>query len=236
MFVKALINELTRRGQSRPVIALVTHCVVDPGDPAFARPTKPVGSFMDEETARTRAGQLGWQVVEDAGRGWRRVVASPRPQRIVERDTIATLLDAGAVVVAVGGGGIPVSASADGTLEGVEAVVDKDLASALLARDLGAELLLIPTGVARVAIGFGTPSEQWLDTLTVAQARAYADAGEFGAGSMEPKVRVVADFVAATPGATGAIGAPDEIAEILAGRSGTHIVAERGALGDGASS
>jgi carbamate kinase len=134
--------------------------------------------------------------------------------------------------VAVGGGGIPVSAAADGgALTGVEAVIDKDLASAMLARDLGADMLLIPTGVSRVAIGFGTASEQWLDVLTVAEARAYADSGEFGKGSMEPKVRAVADFVAATPGAVGAIGAPDDIAEILAGRAGTRIVAEREAAG-----
>ena len=225
MFVKALSGELARRGLSRPVIAVVTHCLVDPADPAFARPTKPVGSFLDEATAKARAEELGWRVVEDAGRGWRRVVASPQPERVVERDTIAALLAAGTIVVAVGGGGIPVSASADGALVGVEAVIDKDLASALLARDLGADMLLIPTGVSRVAIGFGTASERWLDVLTVAEARAYADAGEFGKGSMEPKVRAVADFVAATPGATGAIGAPGEIAEILAGRAGTRIVA-----------
>jgi carbamate kinase len=135
------------------------------------------------------------------------------------------LLTGGAVVIAAGGGGIPVSAGSDGTIAGVEAVIDKDLASSLLARDLCADLLLIPTGVSRVAIGFGTPSERWLDSITVAEARQYSETGEFGAGSMQPKVEAVAEFVAATPGAAGAIGAPDEIAEIVAGRAGTRIVA-----------
>jgi carbamate kinase len=226
MFVRALTNELVRRGLSRPVVAVVTHCAVDPGDPAFASPNKPVGSFLDEATARARAEQLGWAIVEDSGRGWRRVVPSPRPQRILESDTIARVLDGGAVVVAAGGGGIPVSVASDGTVEGVEAVIDKDLASSLLARHLGAELLLIPTGVSRVAIGFGTPSERWLDSITVAEACRHSDSGEFGAGSMQPKVDAVAEFVAATPGAIGAIGAPTEIAEILAGRSGTRILAD----------
>lgn len=225
MFVRAVTNELARRGLSRPVVALVTHCAVDPEDPAFASPTKPVGSFLDEATARSRSEHLGWDIVQDSGRGWRRVVASPRPQRILEAETIARLLEGGAVIVAAGGGGIPVSVASDGTVSGVEAVIDKDLASSLLARDLGAELLLIPTGVSRVAIGFGTPSERWLDSITVAEARRYSDSGEFGAGSMQPKVEAVAEFVAATPGATGAIGAPTEIAAILAGRAGTRIVA-----------
>ena len=226
MFVRALTSELARRGLSRPVVALVTHCVVDPDDPAFARPNKPVGSFLDEATARSRAEQLGWDIVQDSGRGWRRVVASPRPRRILEAETIARVLHGGAVVVAAGGGGIPVAVAADGTVKGVEAVIDKDLASSLLARYLGAELLLIPTGVPRVAIGFGTPSERGLDSITLAEVRRYADSGEFGAGSMQPKVEAVAEFVAATPGATGVIGAPTEIAEILAGRSGTRIVAD----------
>jgi carbamate kinase len=225
MFVKALMNELSRRGLSRPVVALVTHCAVDPDDPAFASPTKPVGSFLDETTARSRAEQLGWKIVEDSGRGWRRVVASPRPRRILECDTIATLLEGGAIVVAAGGGGVPVSIASDGIIEGVEAVIDKDLTASLLARYLRADLLLLPTGVSRVALGFGTPSERWLDSITLAEVLQYSESGEFGAGSMQPKVEAAAEFVAATPGATGVIGAPDEITEILAGRSGTRIVA-----------
>ena len=224
MFVKALGNELRRRGLERPVIAVVTQSVVDRADPAFRRPNKPVGSFLDEASAQERAATLGWTIMEDAGRGWRRTVPSPRPQRIVETPLIRTLLDHGAVVIAVGGGGIPVALDDTGDIVGVEAVVDKDLASSLLATDLGADLLLIPTGVPRVAIRFGTPEQKWLDTLTVDQARTYIEAGEFGEGSMKPKVAAVADFVAGAPGALGVIGAPDQISAILAGTSGTRIV------------
>ncbi len=224
MFVKALGNELRRRGLDRPVVAVVTQSVVDRADPAFLHPNKPVGSFLGEASARERAARLGWTIMEDAGRGWRRTVPSPRPQRIVETPLIRTLLDDGAVVIAAGGGGIPIALDDTGDIVGVEAVVDKDLASSLLATDLGADLLLIPTGVPRVAIRFGTPEQKWLDTLTVDQARAYIEAGEFGEGSMEPKVAAVADFVASAPGAVGAIGAPDQISAILAGTSGTRIV------------
>ncbi|WP_208300583.1 carbamate kinase [Mycobacterium sp. DL592] len=224
MFVKALRNELARRGLSHPVVAVVTHSVVSLDDPAFENPTKPVGSFLDEAKATKMAAALGWTIAEDAGRGWRRTVASPRPTAILETDLIRKLLDDGAIVVAVGGGGIPVSVSADGTLTGVEAVVDKDIASGLLAHDLAADLLMIPTGVPRVAIGFGTPEEKWLDTITVEQARQYIASGQFGKGSMEPKVEAVADFAATTPGGTGIIGAAEEIPAILAGTSGTRIV------------
>ncbi|MEZ0354838.1 carbamate kinase [Mycobacterium sp. SA01] len=226
MFVKALRNELARRGLSRPVVALVTHSVVSVDDPAFTNPTKPVGSFLTEDRARALAEKLGWTIAEDAGRGWRRTVASPRPTTILETDVIRRLLDDGAIVVAVGGGGIPVALDADGTVVGVEAVIDKDIASGLLAHELGAELLLIPTGVARVAIGFGTPAETWLDTITVGQARDYIASGQFGKGSMEPKVEAVADFVATTPGSVGVIGAAEEIPAILAGTSGTRIVGD----------
>jgi carbamate kinase len=235
MFVKALGNELRRRGLEHPVVALVTQSVVDRGDPAFGHPSKPVGSFLSEATARDRAAALGWTITEDAGRGWRRTVPSPRPRRIIETPVIRTLLDQGAIVVAAGGGGIPVAPDDAGNIAGVEAVVDKDLAASLLAVDLGADLLLIPTGVPRVAIGFGTPGQQWLDTLTVEEARGYIKAGEFGAGSMEPKVAAVADFVAAVPGAAGVIGAPDQIPAMLAGNSGTRIVnTSAGGAPDGA--
>ncbi len=224
MFVKALSNELTRRGLMRPVVGLVTQSVVDLKDPAFQNPTKPIGSFLTETRARALAKSLGWSIKEDAGRGWRRTVASPRPQKIVETEVIRTLLNSGAVVVAVGGGGIPVAIQPDGKVVGVEAVVDKDLASGLLARDLGADLLLIPTAVPRVAIRFGTPEQRWLDTITVDEARAFIESGEFGAGSMEPKVAAVADFVASTRGSVGIIGAAQEMRAILDGKSGTRIV------------
>ena len=224
MFVKALTNELIRRHLARPVVAIVTQSVVDPNDEAFKNPTKPIGSFLNEATARARRAALGWTIMEDAGRGWRRTVPSPRPQRILESETIRLLLESGAVVVAAGGGGIPVAVQTDGTIVGVEAVVDKDLANGLLAHELSADLLVIPTGVARVAIRFGTPEQRWLETMTVAQARTYLAAGEFGAGSMEPKVAAVCDFVASTPGAVGAIGLPEELLGIIEGRSGTRIV------------
>jgi carbamate kinase len=224
MFVKALTNELHRRGLARPVVAIVTQSVVDPADEAFKNPTKPIGSFLNEATARARQKALGWTIMEDAGRGWRRTVPSPRPTRILETETIRTLLDNGAIVVAAGGGGIPVAVQADGSVVGLEAVVDKDLASGLLAHELGADMLLIPTGVARVAIRFGKPDQKWLDTLTVEEARTLIAAGEFGAGSMEPKVAAVADFVACTPGAVGVIGSPDEMRAIIEGKSGTRIV------------
>ena len=226
MFVKALRNELVRRGMSRPVVAVVTHSVVSLDDPAFENPTKPVGSFLEEAKAKEMAATMGWTIAEDAGRGWRRTVASPNPTAILETDLIRQLLDAGAIVVAVGGGGIPVAVQPDGTLVGVEAVVDKDVASGLLAHDLQADLLMIPTGVPRVAIGFGTPAEEWLDTITVEQARDYIKSGQFGKGSMEPKVEAVADFVATTPGAAGVIGSAEEIPAILAGTSGTRIVGD----------
>jgi len=229
MFVKALTNELAKRGLTGPVVAIVTQSVVDPADEAFKHPTKPIGSFLNEATARARQKALGWTIMEDAGRGWRRTVPSPRPQRILESDTIRMLLDNGAVVVAAGGGGIPVAVKPDGTVVGVEAVVDKDLASGLLAHELGADMLLVPTGVARVAIRFGQPDQKWLETLTVEEARSYIAAGEFGAGSMEPKVTAVANFVASTPGAVGAIGLPEEMASIIEGRSGTRIVSANAA-------
>jgi carbamate kinase len=229
MFVKALRNELARRGLSRPVVAVVTHSVVSLDDPAFENPTKPVGSFLEEAKAKEMAATLGWTIAEDAGRGWRRTVASPQPTEILETDLIRGLLNDGAIVVAVGGGGIPVTVDSDGTVVGVEAVVDKDLASGLLAHDLGADLLMIPTGVPRVAIGFGTPDEKWLDSITVEEARDYIASGQFGKGSMEPKVEAVADFVATTPGATGVIGAAEEIPAILAGTSGTRIVGDSAA-------
>lgn len=229
MFVKALTNELRSRGLAHPVVGIVTHSVVSLDDPSFTKPTKPVGPFLSEGKARTMAETLGWSIIEDAGRGWRRTVASPRPLRILETEIIRTLVDAGSVVVAAGGGGIPVAIQQDGRLVGVEAVVDKDLASGLLAHALGADMLLIPTSVAKVAIRFGTPEQQWLDAITVEDARTYIEAGEFGTGSMEPKVAAVADFVARTPGGVGVIGAAHEIRAILEGRSGTRVVSARDA-------
>ncbi len=223
MFLKAIRNELTRRSIDRPVVALVTQTVVDPNDSAFDHPIKPVGAFFDEATARRYEREFGWTVVEDSGRGWRRTVPSPRPLEIVELDTIRMLAASGAVVVAGGGGGIPVTRADDGSLVGVEAVIDKDLASALLAARLGADLLAIPTGVERVAINFGEPDQQWLDRLTLAEATRLADDGQFGEGSMRPKVEALVGFVQQRPGGAGVITSPERLGDALARRTGTWI-------------
>jgi carbamate kinase len=222
MLVTAIGAELRRRGLDRPVVAVVTQAVVAEDDPAFADPIKPVGAFMDEALARRRAATLGWTVAEDSGRGWRRTVASPRPVAIVELDTIRSLCEGGVVVVAAGGGGVPVVRRGD-DLAGVEAVVDKDLSSALLAAGLGADLLATPTGVDRVAVGFGTREERWLNRLTVAEALDLAGQGWFGEGSMRPKVEAIASFVRARPGAAGIITSARLLREAVAGRAGTRI-------------
>lgn len=230
MFQKAVGNELRRRGVHRPVVTVITQTVVAADDPAFAHPGKPVGSFLDEATARRRAAELGWTVAEDAGRGWRRTVPSPRPLEIVELDVVGRLLDSGAVVIAAGGGGIPVvrrtvPAGPDrpGDLVGVEAVVDKDLASALLAGGLGADLLAMVTGVDRVAVDFGRPSQRWLDRLTPGEARALCAAGTFGEGSMRPKVEALVGFLEQRPGATGLVTSPERLPAALCGEAGTRF-------------
>ena len=163
MFQRALYNEFQRRKLKRKVVAMVTQVLVDPNDPAFRNPTKPIGAHMTEDVAKSLANDFGWAVKEDAGRGWRRVVASPMPQQIIELDIIEALVDLGYIVIACGGGGIPVLRDAQGDLQGLEAVIDKDFASSLLARDLGAELFVISTGVEKVAINFGKPTQRWLE-------------------------------------------------------------------------
>ena len=227
MFQKALHNELARRGISKPVVTLVTQTLVNQNDSAFAHPNKPVGAFMDEQTAIQRQQELGWTMMEDAGRGWRRTVPSPAPLEIIERDTIAQLVKQGYIVIACGGGGIPVIRDEKQQLSGVEAVIDKDLASALLAQQLGADLLLIPTGIEKVAINFGTPQQQWLDTLTIAQAQTLLDEGQFGVGSMQPKVEAIVGFVKASAQAghtaRGLITSPQAIKAALNHQSGTWI-------------
>ncbi len=227
MFQKALKNELQRRHIDKPVIALVTQTLVSQDDRAFAQPSKPVGAFMDHATALERQQKLGWTIMEDAGRGWRRTVPSPHPLDILESSTIAHLVRQGFLVIACGGGGIPVLRNDGGELTGVEAVIDKDLASALLARQLEADLLLIPTGVEKVAINFGTPQQQWLDTLTANQARDLMDQNQFGAGSMQPKVEAIVDFIhqsqQAGKSAKGLITSPEAISAALQHQSGTWI-------------
>lgn len=223
MFCKALRNEFRARGIQREVIAVVTQTLVDAHDPAFAAPSKPIGSWFGEEDAKEKAAQYGWHVAEDAGRGWRRVVPSPAPKHIVESGVIHSLTKAGHVVVALGGGGIPVVETADGDLAGVEAVIDKDFASGLLARELGASFFMLPTGVDRVALGYGTAEQRWLDTLTSSEARELCRKGSFDKGSMEPKITALADFVAAT-GNPGVITSLPLMRDALEGKAGTRVI------------
>ena len=223
MFQNAMVNALKRRGIDRPVVTLVTQTVVDLDDPAFSHPDKPVGSFLTEEAARELAAELGWTVMRDGDRGYRRVVASPQPRRVIEAPIIERLAREGVMIIALGGGGIAVEETEAGELRGVEAVIDKDRAAALLAIEMRADLLMIPTGVERVAIRFGAPDQLWLDTLTVADAERYAAEGHFGAGSMGPKIEAILRFVKARPGARGVITNGESIARALAGETGTWI-------------
>jgi len=222
MFDRAFRNEFRRRGIARKPIAVVTQTLVDRDDPAFSNPTKPIGSHFDEATARRIAGEQGWTVKEDAGRGWRRVVPSPRPKRIVELDEIRFLAAAGYLVIACGGGGIPVIEDASGDLVGVEAVIDKDFASSLLARDMGAELLLVSTGVEKVAINFNTPQQQWLDHLSLDEARRLYAEDQFDKGSMGPKVKAIIEYLEGG-GREGLITDPKNIGRALRGETGTRL-------------
>lgn len=217
----ALGEELLRRGLHRPVVTLLTQVEVDPADPAFDHPDKPVGTFLTEAEAQEMA-RRGNPVMEDAGRGWRRAVASPRPKRVVELESIRTLLDHGTVVVAGGGGGIPVAAQGN-ALKGVGAVVDKDFTAALLARELDAQVLLILTGVAGVAVHYGKPNQRQLTHMTVPVAREYLARGEFAAGSMGPKVAAGAEFAQSGPDRRCVITDLSHAADALRGQAGTTI-------------
>jgi carbamate kinase len=222
-----LQHDLMTSGIDRRVVTVLTQVEVDADDPAFARPTKPIGSHLTEDQARRREAE-GWTVVEDAGRGWRRVVPSPLPQRIVEEDVIRHLVDAGFVVIGVGGGGIPVVSGSDGRLHGVAAVIDKDYAASLLARRIEADLLLISTSVDRVALGYGTPDQRWLDRMTVSEARGYLEEeSQFPEGSMGPKVQAAIWFVEAS-GHPAVIAGLDSMERALAGEAGTWIVPDGG--------
>jgi carbamate kinase len=218
-----LQNAFRQAGLDRSVATLVSQTEVAADDPAFTHPSKPIGSFMDEEQAERRRAE-GWDLIEDAHRGYRRVVASPQPLRIVELPVIRCLLDAGTVVIAVGGGGIPVVASPSGELHGVPAVIDKDLASALLATALHADLLLISTAVDQVALDFGTPRQRWVSQMTLSEARRYlAEGTHFGSGSMAPKIQAVVSYLE-RGGREALITSPASIEGALAGRTGTRIV------------
>lgn len=219
-----LYNEFLRRGINKPVATIVTQVEVDPNDPAFQNPSKPIGSFMDKEEALARKEKEGWYVVEDAGRGWRRVVPSPLPKRVVEEPAIKLLIQAGMCVVTVGGGGIPVVADENGRLHGIAAVIDKDYASSLLATTLGAELLVISTAVEKVALNFGKPDQRWLDQMTLEEAKAYlAEGVHFAKGSMAPKIQASIWFLE-RGGKMAIITNPENISRALAGETGTRIV------------
>jgi carbamate kinase len=223
MFMKAFRGEFRRRGLARTAIAVVTEVVVDPADPAFLDPTKPIGSPMDEATARRRAAELGWQVREDPGRGWRRVVPSPTPRAILDLEAIAHLVDTGYVVIACGGGGIPVTEAADGEVRGVEAVIDKDLASSLLARALRAERLVMATAVERVALDYGKPAMRWLERVPLSQAKRFFEANAFDKGSMGPKIQAAIEYLEGG-GVEAVITDPPHLAAALEGKAGTRIV------------
>lgn len=223
MFQQILYNVFHDRGIQKQAATVITQTIVDSKDPAFQNPTKPIGSFMDEHLAKEKKEKEGWVVVEDAGRGWRRVVPSPIPQTIVEAAAIRSLIDKGFVVVAVGGGGIPVMEKEDGSLTGVEAVIDKDLGSAILASMIKADLFLISTAVEKVAINFNKPDQKWLDSMTVAEAKQYMSEGQFAKGSMLPKIEAILKYMSAS-GKKALITDPEHIKDALDGKTGTWIV------------
>ncbi|MFN8399264.1 MAG: carbamate kinase [Anaerolineales bacterium] len=220
-----LQNILYQRGIKKKVVTVITQTLVDKNDPAFSKPAKPIGSFMDKEEAERRQQEQGWSVVEDAGRGWRRVVASPQPKEIVELETVQTLLEKGIITITVGGGGIPVIDPGDGNYEGIAAVVDKDYASSLLARSIGANLFVISTAVEKVAINFGKPEQKWLDQITLAEAKAYLAEGiHFAKGSMAPKIQAIIWYLETMPNGKALITNPENIGRALKGETGTWII------------
>ena len=225
MISQALGNEFQRRGIDRPIVSVVTQVLVDRDDPGFQNPTKGIGGFTTEEKARVFEAE-GWRVIEDAGRGWRRVIASPIPLKIVELEAIRTLEEQGFIVIAVGGGGIPVVEDEAGNLVGTRAVIDKDRATSLLAQELKVDLFLISTAVSQVAINFNEPNQQWLDRMTAAEARGYQAKGHFKPGSMGPKVEAVLSFLDAHPAGEALITDPPNIANALDGKGGTWIVCQ----------
>jgi len=220
---QTLQNELRKRGIHKPVATVISQMRVDANDQAFQNPSKPIGGFMDEAEAKKRAETLGWQVVEDAGRGWRRVVASPIPQEVLELPSIKELIAAGHIVVTVGGGGIPVVME-NNEIKGVAAVIDKDYASSLLAREIKADLFLISTAVEKVALNFGKPNEKQIDRMTLSEAKAYlAEGTHFAKGSMAPKMQAIIWFLEAG-GKQALITNPENIGRALKGETGTWIV------------
>ena len=218
----AIGNELASRGMNKDVATVVTQVLVDEADPAFQHPTKPVGAFYDKETADRIAAEKGYTMVEDAGRGYRQVVPSPKPIDVIEKNTVKALVDNGTVVITVGGGGIPVVCR-DGKLYGTPAVIDKDFASAKLAELLDADMLVILTAVEKVAINFGKPDQKGLDTLTPDEARKYIDEKQFAPGSMLPKVQAAMSFAESKPGRVALITLLEKAAEGIEGKTGTRV-------------
>jgi len=221
---QTLQNELFKRNIKKNVATVITQVLVDRNDKAFQNPSKPIGSFMDEREAKRRETDMGWSVVEDAGRGWRRVVASPLPKEVVELETVKALISAGVVVITVGGGGIPVIDNGTGEYKGIAAVIDKDYASSLLAQLINADLFLISTAVEKVAINYGKPNEKWLDRMTLAEAKQYlAEGTHFAKGSMAPKMQAIIWYLE-TGGKQALITSPEKIGKALRGETGTWIV------------
>jgi carbamate kinase len=223
-FQQALQNELFRRGIRKNVCTVITQMLVDKNDKAFTNPSKPIGGFMDVTEAKRREKEMGWSVVEDAGRGWRRVVPSPMPKEIVELDSVKALIDAGVIVITVGGGGIPVIDGGNGEYRGTAAVIDKDFASSLLAREVKADLFLIATAVEKVAINYGKPEQKWLDRMTLSEAKKYLEEGiHFARGSMAPKIQAVVWYLE-SGGKQALITNPENIGRALNGETGTWIL------------
>ncbi|OGS04855.1 MAG: carbamate kinase [Elusimicrobia bacterium RIFCSPLOWO2_12_FULL_59_9] len=218
----ALHNEFKKRGMDKRAVTVVTQVLVDKNDPSFKKPSKPIGSFMSREEAERRRSEDHWDVAEDAGRGWRRVVASPVPSRIVELEAIRKLVAEDFVVVSVGGGGIPVVEDGGGELKGAAAVIDKDLASSLLARNLKADLLLISTAVEKVCLNFGKPDQKALDRMTLAEAEKYITEGHFKPGSMLPKIKAIVEFLKGG-GKEAIITNPENLVRAVKGETGTRI-------------
>jgi len=224
LLMQGLEDELVRAESERRVACIVTRVEVNEDDPAFQNPTKPIGPFFSAQEADDLHKTLGWHMVEDAGRGWRYVVPSPKPRRILELELIASLCEQGIAVIAAGGGGIPMVKRADGSYAGIPAVIDKDLTSALLASELGASTLMILTAVERVAINFGKPRQRALEKVTATELQGFSAEGHFAAGSMGPKVKAALNFLAAG-GQRAIIAHLDQAADALAGKAGTHVVA-----------
>jgi carbamate kinase len=222
MIEKALLNEFRRRGIDKKVTAVVTQTIVDREDQSFKRPTKPIGSFMPEEEALSHKREQGWEVAEDAGRGYRRVVPSPIPKKIIELDVIKLLEQSGYVVIAAGGGGVPVILNEEGEIEGVEAVIDKDLGSSILASGLGADSLIISTAIDAVYLNFGKEDQRPLSCVSLREIKQYLEEGHFKPGSMKPKIEAIIQFLE-NGGEKAIITSPENLLSAFEGKAGTTI-------------